>query len=572
MIDKREISRIFEEIGLLLELKGESPFKSKAYYNAARTIETLTEDVSDLVASGRIRELKGIGQALAEKLAELVGTGRLAYYDELRQSVPAGLLEMTTIPGLGPKKITTVWNQLDITTVGELEYACIENRLVGLPGFGQKTQDKVRQGIQQLKRRRGFHLYANVIGEAERILEVIRHSAGVRHAELVGELRRRLEVVRTISMLVSADGLRSVLEGLRQVEGLGELTQAGSTITGKSSLGVPVRVMVSEGMTAHAMLAASASEEHLAALSARAARMKVPWNLMGANGMVAPKADSEGALYAALGLPFIEPELREGLGEIEAAESGRLKPLVEVGQIRGIFHNHTTYSDGSASLEEMVAAARALGYRYIGISDHSQSAFYANGLKEDRVRDQHAAIDALQKTFSDIRIFKGIEADILVDGAMDYPDDVLASFDFVIASVHSRFNLSEEDQTRRICRALTNPYVTMLGHATGRLLLSREGYRVDMRKVIDTAAAQGKIVEINANPHRLDLDWRHCRYAKTQGVKVSINPDAHATDGLEDVPFGVNVARKGGLEASDVVNTLGPKEVLLALKGYSPAP
>ncbi|MEK6618331.1 MAG: helix-hairpin-helix domain-containing protein, partial [Nitrospirota bacterium] len=354
--------------------------KSKAYYNAARTIETLTEDVGDLVASGRIRELKGIGQALAGKLAELVGTGRLAYYDELRQSVPAGLLEMTTIPGLGPKKITTVWNQLGITTVGELEYACIENRLVGLPGFGQKSQDKVRQGIQQLKRRRGFHLYANVIGEAERILEVIRHSAGVRHAELVGELRRRLEVVRTISVLVSADGLRSVLEGLRQVEGLGELTQAGSTITGKSSLGVPVRVMVSEGMTAHAMLAASASEEHLAALSARAARMKVPWNLMGANGMAAPKADSEGALYAALALQFIEPELREGLGEIEAAESGRLKPLVEAGQIRGIFHNHTTYSDGSASLEDMVAAAKALGYRYIGISDHSQSAFYANGL------------------------------------------------------------------------------------------------------------------------------------------------------------------------------------------------
>jgi len=564
-MDKREISRVFEEIGLLLELKGESPFKSKAYYNAARTVETLTEDVNDLVASGRIRELKGIGQALAEKLAELVGTGRLAYYDELRQSVPAGLLEMTAIPGLGPKKITTVWNQLGITTVGELEYACIENRLVGLPGFGQKTQDKIRQGIQQLKRRRGFHLYANVIGEAERILEAIRHSAGVRHAELVGELRRRLEVVRTISVLVSADGLRSVLEGLRQVEGLGELTPAGSTIAWKSSLGVPVRVMVSQGMSAHAMLAASASEEHLAALSARAARMKVPWNLMGANGMVAPKADSEGALYAALALQFIEPELREGLGEIEAAESGRLKPLVEAGQIRGIFHNHTTYSDGSASLEAMVAAARALGYRYIGISDHSQSAFYANGLKEDRVRDQHAAIDALQKHFSDIRIFKGIEADILVDGAMDYPDDVLASFEFVIASVHSRFNLSEEDQTRRICRALANPHVTMLGHATGRLLLSREGYRVDMRKVIDTAAAQGKIVEINANPHRLDLDWRHCRYAKVQGVKVSINPDAHATDGLEDVPFGVNVARKGGLEASDVVNTLGPDRILAAL-------
>ena len=294
--------------------------------------------------------------------------------------------------------------------------------------------------------------------------------------------------------------------------------------------------------------------------------MKVPWNLTGEHGGIAPKADSEEALYAALGLPYIEPELREGLGEIEAAEAGRLKPLVEAGHIQGVFHNHTTYSDGSASLDEMVAAARALGYRYIGISDHSQSAFYANGLKEDRIREQHAAIDAVQQKFSDIRIFKGIEADILVDGAMDYPDDVLASFDFVIASVHSRFNLSEEDQTRRICLALANPYVTMLGHATGRLLLSREGYRVDMRKVIETAAAHGKIVEINANPHRLDLDWRLCRYAKARGVRVSINPDAHATEGLEDVPFGVNVARKCGLEPSDVVNTLGPEEILPALK------
>src|SRR2546429_134041 len=477
-MDKREISTIFEEIGLLLEMKVESPFKSRAYYNAARTIEMLTEDISELVASGGIREVRGIGEALAGKLAELVGTGRLGYYEELKRSVPEGLLEMTAVPGLGPKKIAAVWNQLGITTVGELEYACIENRLVGLPGFGQKTQDKIRQGIQQLKRRRGFHLYATVIGDAERLVGAIRHATGVRRAELAGELRRRLEIVRTISVL----------------------------------------------------------------------------------------ADSEEALYAALGLPYIEPELREGLGEIEAAEAGRLKPLVEAGHIQGVFHNHTTYSDGSASLDEMVAAARALGYRYIGISDHSQSAFYANGLKEDRIREQHAAIDALQQKFSDIRIFKGIEADILVDGAMDYPDDVLASFDFVIASVHSRFNLSEEDQTRRICLALANPYVTMLGHATGRLLLSREGYRVDMRKVIETAAAHGKIVEINANPHRLDLDWRLCRYAKARGVRVSINPDAHATEGLEDVPFGVNVARKGGLEPSDVVNTLGPEEILPALK------
>lgn len=566
-MDKREISRLFEEIGLLLELKGESPFKSNAYYNAARTIETLTDDVTELVASGRIRELKGIGPALAEKLAELVGTGRLAYYDELKKSVPAGLVEMIAIPGLGPKKITAVWNQLGITTIGELEYACIENRLVSLPGFGQKTQDKIRQGILQLKKRRGFHLFSSAIGEAERIVAAIRQVQGVRRAELVGDLRRRMEVVRTISILAAADRPQSILTGLQQAEGLAELTLSGTTITGMSSIGVPVSVVVAEELTAHALLAATGSDEHLAALAARAARRQIPWNPMGdPSGKRAPKADSEEALYACLDLPFIPPELREGLDEIDTAEAGRLRPLVEAGQIRGIFHNHTTYSDGSASLDEMVAAAKALGYRYIGISDHSQSAFYANGLKEDRIREQHAAIDALRKRATGIAVFKGIEADILADGAMDYPDEILARFDFVIASVHSRFNLSEEEQTHRVLRALANPYVTMLGHPTGRLLLSREGYRIDMKRVIDAAKQYGKVVEINANPHRLDLDWRLCRYAKAHGVKVSINPDAHATNGLEDVPFGVNVARKGGLEASDVVNTVGPEEILSALR------
>ena len=565
-MDKRAIAKVLEEIGLLLELKGENPFKSNAYYNAARTIESLTEDVTELIASGRIRDLKGIGAALAEKLAELVGTGRLTYYEELKQIVPPGLLEMTAIPGMGPKKIAAVWGQLGITTMGELEYACVENRLVSLPGFGQKTQDKIRQGIQQLKRRRGFHLYANVIGEAERIVEVIRHSAGVRSAELVGELRRRLEVVQAISVLVGADRPRSVLDSLQRIEALWELSRAGDKIIGKSPMGISVSVVLSEDLTAHAILAATGSEEHLNALASRAARMKIPWNLTpAAGGKLAPKADSEEALYAVLGLPFIEPELREGLGEIEAAEAGLLKPLVEARQIQGIFHNHTTYSDGSATLDEMVAAAKALGYRYIGISDHSQSAFYANGLKEDRIREQHAAIDALRTRTSGIAIFKGIEADILVDGAMDYPDDVLARFDFVIGSVHSRFSLPEEEQTARVIRALANPYVTMLGHPTGRLLLSREGYQIDMKRVIDAAKQYGKIVEINANPHRLDLDWRLCRYAKEQGVRVSINPDAHATEGLEDVPFGVNVARKGALEPSDVINTLGPQEILPAL-------
>ncbi len=562
-MDKHQVSQIFEEIGLLLELKGESPFKSNAYYNAARVIGGLAEDLQGLVASGRIREVKGIGQALAEKLAELAGTGRLAYYEELKQSVPTGLLEMTGIPGLGPKKITAVWKKLGLTTVGELEYACIENRLAALPGFGLKTQEKIRQGILQLKKRRGYHLYAAASEAAEQILAQLRNGCGSAQVELVGDVRRRMEIVRSIEILVGGAEPQAILSALEQMDGVGEVVQVATHVTAKSPIGLPVTVSVMKEVTAHALLMATGSDEHLAALAARAASMRVPWSAT-PDEEGGRMADSEESLYATLGLPHIPPELREGLDELALAEAGSLMALVEPGDIKGIFHNHTTYSDGSATLEEMVDAAKALGYRYIGISDHSQSAFYANGLKEDRIREQHAAIDALRKRVTGVTIFKGIEADILADGSMDYPDEVLARFDFVIGSVHSRFNLSEEEQTARVVRALANPHVTMLGHPTGRLLLSREGYRIDMKRVLDAAGEYGKIVEINANPHRLDLDWRLCQYAKTRGVKVSINPDAHAIEGLEDVGYGVNVARKGGLGASDVINTRGPEEVLAA--------
>src|SRR3989442_11198527 len=301
-------------------------------------------------------------------------------------------------------------------------------------------------------------------------------------------------------------------------------------ITARSPQGLSVVVMlIDRASYGWELLKATGNTEHGEALT------------QGLQARGAPVGGkTEEAIYAAAGLPYTPPELREGHGEIELAERGRLPVLREPGQIQGVFHTHTIYSDGSATLEQMVEATRSLGYRYIGISDHSQSAFYANGLKEDRIRAQQAEIAAVQKKFPDVRIFKGIEADILVDGAMDYPDEVLATFDFVIASVHSRFNLSEEDQTKRICRALANPYVTMLGHATGRLLLSRDGYRVDMKQVLDAAATHGKIVELNANPHRLDLDWRPCRYSREKRGKFSIKPERQRTEGLGDPPFRRN--------------------------------
>ncbi|MFQ5992857.1 MAG: helix-hairpin-helix domain-containing protein, partial [Nitrospiraceae bacterium] len=354
-MDKRDIATILEEIGLLLELKGESPFKSRAYYNAARTVEGMSENIDDLLASGRIRELQGIGQALAEKLAELVATGHLLYYDQLKQTVPPGLVEMTAIPGLGPKKIAALWNQLGITTVGELEYACIENRLLGLPGFGEKTQGKIQQGILQMKRRMGFYLYANVIGEAQRILEVVKGLRHVRRAEVVGEVRRRMEIVSSIVLLAAADQSDAVLAGLQAVGEVTELMVIGQKVMGKSSLGIPVQILVSRELTPHALLAHTGSEEHLGALASRAASLKVPWNLeINGVGKLTPAVDSEQELYARLELPYIEPELREGLREIDAANAGQLGPLVEAQHIQGVFHNHTTYSDGSATLDEMV--------------------------------------------------------------------------------------------------------------------------------------------------------------------------------------------------------------------------
>src|SRR5438132_6073157 len=557
---KREIAAVLEEIAFLLELKGANPFNVKAYSTGARVIESLPEEPAVLVQKGLLRNVKGIGQTLEGTVTELVTTGRSTLHQELLAAFPASLLEMAVIPGLGPKKLKAIYDQLGISTVGELEYACIENRLVGLPGFGQKTQEKILAGIRQYKRRQGFHLYANVIEEADSILAAVRGAPGVVRADYAGEIRRRCEVVQSIVLVVAGGQPQSLIDALRGVPEVTQVEDQPETraLAARSPQGLPVSIKLTEAAAyGWELLLATGTPEHVEALTRRLQARGV--HPQGATSGGA----SEEAIYAAAGLPFIPPELREGHGEIELAESGRLPVLLEPGQIQGVFHTHTIYSDGSATLEQMVEATRSLGYRYIGISDHSQSAFYANGLKEDRIRAQQAEIAAVQKKFPDVRIFKGIEADILVDGAMDYPDEVLATFDFVIASVHSRFNLSEEEQTRRICRALANPYVTMLGHSTGRLLLSRDAYRVDMKQVLEAAAAHGKIVEINANPHRLDLDWRLCGYAKEKGVKFSVNPDAHSTEGLEDVPFGVNVARKGGVTAADVVNTQ-PVEAITA--------
>jgi DNA polymerase (family X) len=563
-MNKQEVSDILDEIATLLELKGENPFKSRAYTNAARTIASLDRDLAEVVQGGQLRKMKGIGEALDEKITELVTTGRLEYYEELKSSVPSGLIEMIRIQGLGAKRAKVIFDMLGVSTVGELEYACLENRLLDLDGFGPKMQQKILDGIQSLKRFRGRFLYPAALSEATAIYDIFEKHKSVKRISIAGSLRRKKETVKDIDFVVSAGSSEPIMKAFTSVPGVEEVIAQGNTkssIRLASGIQVDLRV-VSDTEYPFAVHHFTGSKEHNIVMRGRALKMGIKMNEYGLfKGEKLIPCKNEEEIFRKLGLAFIPPELREDMGEVQAAEAGQIPDLVDLKDIRGIFHNHTTYSDGNATLEEMVSAALAAGYAYIGISDHSRSAHYANGLSVERIREQHKEIDQVQKKFPKITIFKGIECDILPDGSLDYPDDILSTFDFVIASVHSKFNMTEKEMTDRVIRAIRNPYVTMLGHATGRLLLSREAYPIDMRKVIDAAAVAETMIELNAHPYRLDIDWRLGPYAKEKGVSISINPDAHSTDGIGDVTYGVGAARKGWFTPKDVFNTKSASEV-----------
>lgn len=563
-MNKQEVSAILEEIATLLELKGENPFKSRAYANAARTIASLETDLLDAVRTEQLRKVKGIGEALFTKIRELVTTGRLPYYEELKSSIPAGLFEMIQIPGLGPKRAKIIYDKLGVATVGELEYACNENRLLVLEGFGPRMQEKIKEGIQYLKKHRGQFLYPIAHTEAQAIYEALKRHKGVRRIAIAGSLRRKKETVKDIDFVVSAASSEAVMETFTTIPSVEEVIAKGDTKSSvrlRSGIQADLRV-VSDTEFPYALHHFTGSKEHNIAMRARAQRMGMKMNEYGLfKGDRLISCKDEEAIFAKLGLAYIPPELREDMGEIKAAEEQRLPKLLEEKDIRGIFHAHTTYSDGNARLEEMVRAAQDAGFEYIGISDHSQSARYAHGLEVARVRQQHDEIAEVQKKYPDITIFKGIECDILPDGSLDYSDDILATFDFVIASVHSKFNMTEEDMTARVLVAIKNPHVTILGHPTGRLLLSREGYPINLHKVLDVAAECGVVIELNAHPHRLDLDWRFGPYARERGVSISINPDAHSTEGIGDVVYGVGIARKGWFTKEEVFNTKSASEI-----------
>ncbi|SFP94757.1 DNA polymerase (family 10) [Caldicoprobacter faecalis] len=557
------------EIGLLLELKGENPFKSRAYYNAARIIEVLDEDLETLVSEGRLKDVKGIGEALNKKLTELVTTGRLKYYEELKESVPPGLVEMLKIPGLGPKKIKTLYDKLGITTIGELEYACIENRLVSLPGFGEKTQKKILEGIQFIKQFSGHHLYFEAYEEAVKLKEYLKNTGLVIRCEIAGSIRRKKEIVKDIDILATSAQPDRLMDCFVNYQGVKDVVAKGDTKTSvvlNSGINADLRVVKDEEFP-YALHHFTGSKEHNTAMRHRAKAMGIKMNEYGLfKGDVLIRCASEEEIFEKLNLCYIPPELRENAGEIEAAERGKIPTLVEEKDLKGIFHVHTTYSDGRNSLPDIVQRARELGYSYIAITDHSKSAFYASGLSEEKLLTQWEEIEALNRKYDDMVILKGIEVDILPDGSLDYSDDVLEKFDLVIASIHSHFKMNREEMTRRVIRAIESKHVHIIGHLTGRLLLSRDGYDIDVYEVIEAAREYGKIIEINSSPYRLDLDWRYIKHAKERGVKFAVCPDAHSIEGLEDVKYGIGIARKGWLEANDVINAYEIHQVLRFLK------
>lgn len=563
-VTRKDIAAVLDNIGVLLELKGEHPFKARAYYNAARCIEGLEEDIHLLIAEDRLSSLKGIGSALDKKIRTLALTGSLDYYDELRSSVPAGHLEMLRIQGLGPKKIRKLHESLSIETLGELEYACRENRLLDLPGFGKKSQENILTGIESLKKFSGKRLYVEAAEIAGLLLDPVKASGLAVRLSIAGSLRRCNEVVKDIDIVASSEkpaelaGLFTELPLVERVTAKGD-TKASVVLS--PGINADLRI-VTEREFPFALHHFTGSKEHNVAMRHRAIQMNLKMNEYGLFSEGGPIAcANEEEIFAALGLAYIPPELRENCGEIEAAAEGALPALVEMKDIRGVFHVHTNASDGTSSLKDMVDYAKQMGLEYIGIADHSRSAYYAGGLSIEQIRRQHAEIDEMNRKDGSFRIFKGIEAEILPDGSLDYDDAVLRKFDFVIAAVHSHFSMPENEMTARVIKALGNKHTTILAHPTGRLLLARNPYRIDMEKVIDRAALTNTAIELNSSPHRLDLDWRLCRPTKKKGVKISINPDAHQDEGLRDISFGVNIARKGWLEKSDCLNCLGPGEI-----------
>jgi len=559
VVGKEEVAAMLEELSVMLEILGANPFRCRAYANAARTLDNLTGDLREMVASGDLLKVKGIGKGIFEDVASALESGTFPLYEKTRETIPEGLMEMLRIPGFGPKKVKAVYEQLGLETIDQLEQAAKDDKLSGLSGFGAKTQEKILTGIDNLRKYQERFLCSTAGEQAKEIVAAVENHPDVERHLLAGSLRRRKETIGDIDILVTARKSDAIMEAFTTLPRVRSVVAKGptkSSVVYGPGINVDLRV-VKDSEFAFASHYFTGSKEHNTEVRGRAKKLGYRLNEYGLlkGGKTTPCKDEE-ELFNKLGLDYIPPELREAMGEIEAAERHQLPVLIEDSDIKGVFHNHTNYSDGKSTVKEMADAARAMGHRFFGLGDHSQTASYAGGLTPVRVAAQREEVEALKAKLKNFTIFFGIESDILTDGSLDYTDEVLETFDYIVASVHSIFGLSEAAQTERIIKAIENPYTTMLGHATGRLLLAREGYKVDLTAVIDAAVANSVILEINAHPQRLDLDWRYIKYAKDNGAVFSISPDAHHTSDLDYYRYGVGIARKGWLTKPDVINTM----------------
>ena len=568
---------VMERIALLLELKGENPFKIRAYRTGAEVVRGHPEDIVQLARENKLEGIKGLGDALRDKLHELVTKGSLGFYDKLKVQFPESIFELFEISGLGPKKIAALYKELKVASVVDLKRVCENGEAGELSGFGAKTVEKLLESISFREKHADTFRVDDAATAVTEILEYLRELPEASRVEVAGSFRRGKETVHDLDFLVATKKPAAVMEAFVHGPFAASIIAHGETkssIRLSNGLQCDLRAVKNEEW-AFALAYFTGSKEHNIQMRSRA--LASGWTL-NEYRLDSDSPDSspppgnineERDLHRALGLDYIDPALREGMGEIEAAESGNLPALVELENLRGTFHNHTTASDGSATLEEMAEAAIELGLQYLGIADHSKASFQANGLDEDRLLAQIAEIRRLNAGYDDgFRLFAGSEVDIHKDGSLDFPAEVLAELDYVVASVHNVFTLSEGEQTARIIRAVENPNVTMLGHLTGRLLLKRDSYAVNVPAVIDACAATGTIIELNASPWRLDMDWRWWRMAQEKGVLCSINPDAHSTSGLQDLYYGVRIARKGWLSRRQVINSLplGKVEAVLAKK------
>lgn len=524
-MNNEEIADALKLTAQLMELHNENQFKVKSLLAASFRIDKLDRELEQ-VPFEELESIDGIGKSLASKIQELNTIGTTKELQALLEKTPIGVIEMLGIKGIGPKKVQLLWKQLELETVGELLYACNENRLVDLKGFGEKTQELVRKAIEFKLASNGFYHFAKAEIVALQLMDFLQKKYAPRHLSITGSLRRKCELVEKIEILTTVLSV-DISEFINDA-------------------GIPIEIITcSEFEFTTRLFQTTGSVDHLAKL----------------NFDSAVNYDSEEAIYKEQSFSFIEPELREGRNELELSSNKKLPRLIEPSDLKGILHNHSKYSDGQNTLKEMAVYAKELGYEYLGICDHSQSAFYASGMKEDKIVAQHQEIEQLNKELYPFKIFKGVESDILNDGNLDYPEEILKSFDFIVASVHSNLKMNEEKATARLIKAIENPYTTILGHPTGRLLLSREGYPIDHKKIIDACAANGVIMELNAHPYRLDIDWRWIPYCLEKGVKISINPDAHKTSGYHDMYYGCCVARKGMLSKEMCFNALSRAEI-----------